>query len=169
MEVRLLNCRSKATKRVRQAQADINQRVQVPSVETGMKRGIALGCDPLKTSPYRVLRGLSRGRLRSVDRECAGRNASCVKGSSPVKLLLPWWPSESYDREGSIGCRRMADTTGVIDHGMYTRLMSEPGRSLRSGVHHRQDSLVGGQGLTAKSATSARGEVRSRHSSEEVG
>ena len=154
---------------MRQAQADINQRVQVPSVETGMTRGIALGCDPLKTSPYRVLRGLSRGRLRSVDRECAGRNASCVKGSSPVNRPVLWWPSESYDREGSIGCRQMADTTGVIDHGMYTRLMSELGRSLRGGAQHRQCSSADGQGVTAKFVASARGEVRSRRSSEEVG
>ncbi len=128
-----------------------------------------MGCDPLKTSPYRVLRGLSRGRLRSVDRECAGRNASCVKGSSPVKLLLPWWPSESTNREGNIEGHSTVGTTGVIDHGMYTRLMSELGRSLRGGVHLRQDSSVAGQGLIAKPAASARREVRSRHSSVEMG
>ena len=128
-----------------------------------------MGCDPLKTSPYRVLRGLSRGRLRSVDRECAGRNASCVKGSSPVKLNVPWWPSESTNREGNIDCRKMVGTTGVIDHGMYTRLMSELGSSLRGGAQHRQCSLAIGRGETAKSGVSDRGEVRSRHSSEEVG
>jgi len=126
-------------------------------------------CDPLNSSPYRVLRGLSRGSLRSVDRECAGRNASCVKGSSPVKRPLPWWPSEWTNREGSIGGRKTVGTTGVLDHGMYTRLMSEPGRSLRGGARLCQGFSVAKQGLIAKPATSARGEVRSRHSSNEVG
>ena len=56
--------------------------------------GRALSCDLPRPSRYRVLRGLSRGSLRSVDRECAGRNASCVKGSSPVKHPVPWWPSK---------------------------------------------------------------------------
>ena len=60
-----------ATPSVRLAQADINQRVEVPSVEIGMKREIAMRGVPQRPSPYRVLRGLSRGRLRSVDRECA--------------------------------------------------------------------------------------------------
>ena len=128
-----------------------------------------MSCDPLRTSSYRVLRGLSRGRLRSVDRECAGRNASCVKGSSPVKLNVPWWPSESTNREGNIGGQKTVGTTGVIDHGLYTRLMSELGRSPRGGAQHRQCSLAVGRGETAKSGVSARGEVRSRHSSEEVG
>ncbi len=71
-------------------------------------------------------------------------------------------------REGSIGGLPV-DATGVLDHGMYTRLMSEPGRSPRGGVHLRQGSKIAGQGLIAKSTMSARGEVRSRHSSEEVG
>ena len=40
---------------------------------------------------YRVLRGASRGVLRSVDRECAGRNAlSGVKVSSPDNPDLTW-------------------------------------------------------------------------------
>ncbi len=128
-----------------------------------------MSCDLRRPSRYRVLRGLSRGSLRSVDRECAGRNASCVKGLSPVKRHLPWWPSESNDREGSIGCRKTVGTTGVLDHGMYTRLVSELGRSLRGGAQHRQCSLADGRGVAAKFVASARGEVRSRHSSEEVG
>ena len=72
------------------------------------------------------------------------------------------------NREGSIGGLTV-DATGVVDHGMYTRLMSEPGRSPRGGIHLCQDSFMAVQGLIAKSAGSARGEVRSRHSSDEVG
>ena len=45
-------------------------------------------------SLYRVLRGSSRGALRSVDRNCAGRHASSVKGSSPDKHVFLWWPSQ---------------------------------------------------------------------------
>ena len=123
-----------------------------------------MSCDLRRPSPYRVLRGLSRGRLRSVDRECAGRNASCVKGSSPVKLNVPWWPSESTNREGNINGFNTVGTTGVIDHGMYTRLVSELGRSLRGGAQHRQCSLAIRRGEKAKSGVSVRGEVRSRRS-----
>jgi len=38
-------------------------------------------------SPYRVLRGSPRGALRTIDRECAGRNGPSVKGS-PVSPVL---------------------------------------------------------------------------------
>lgn len=131
--------------------------------------GTAMCCAPRSSSRYRVLRGLSRGSLRSVDRECAGRNASCVKGSSPVKHPVPWWPSKYLAAKATSTEIQTVDTIGVIDHGMYTQSVSEPGRSPRGGVQVRQDSLGAGQGLETKLATSARGEVRSRHSSEEVG
>ncbi len=130
----------------------------------------ALCCDGRSSSWYRVLRAArSRGRPRSVDRECAGRNAKGVKGLSPVKHPVPWWPSVYVAAKAASTGRLTVGTTGVVDHGMYTRLMSEPGRSPRGGAQTSQCFLAAGQGATAKFAVSARGEVRSRHSSEEVG
>jgi len=132
--------------------------------------GSAIGCDLPRTSRYRVLRAArSRGRPRSVDRECAGHNALCVKGSSPVRPAFPWWPSVYAAAKAASTGSLAVGTTGVLDHGMYTRLMSEPGRSPRGGAHQSQCSLAGGQGCNAKSAASAQGEVRSGHSSKEVG
>src|SRR5262245_24962925 len=82
---------------------------------------------------YRVLRAApSRGGPRSVDRDCAGRNANGgvegkvgVKGLSPDKQVVPWWPSR-YGRGQSIGRAKAAltfrvSTTGVLDHGMHRR------------------------------------------------
>ena len=129
----------------------------------------AVCCDWRSSSRYRVLRAArSRGRPRSVDRECAGHNASCVKGSSPVNHLVPWWPSV-YAAAKAASTALAVGTTGVLDHGMYTRLMSEPGRSPRGGAQPCQCSSAAEQGGVAKFAVSARGEVRSGHSSEEVG
>ena len=161
------------------------------------KLPLTSGCGPKGSSPvcgnifgsqYRVLRAEpSRGGPRSVDRKCAGRNASGVKGLSSDNHTVLWWPSQYEEakatltgprvrvRTAMVGAlrhtlqRRPVGTTGVLDHGMYTRLMSELGRSPRGGAHHRQCSLAGGQGVAAKLVVSARGEVRSRHSSEEVG
>lgn len=130
----------------------------------------ASGCARPRLSRYRVLRAArSRGRPRSVDRECAGHNASCVKGSSPVKRSVPWWPSVYAAAKAASAVFSTVGTTGVLDHGMYTRLMSEAGRSPRGGAHPSQCSSAAEQGGFAKFAVSARGEVRSGHSSEEVG
>ena len=123
-------------------------------------------CTP---SRYRVLRGLSRGKLRSVDREYVGRNASSVKVSSPVKQTVPWWPSKYVVAKATSASRKGADTTGVQVHGMYTTLMSEPGRSPRVEAQFSQCLLNHGQGLKAKFETNSLGEVRSHHSSDEVG
>jgi hypothetical protein len=123
-----------------------------------------------RASQYRVLRvALSRGSPRSVDRECAGRNASSVKVSSPEKHSVPWWPSK-YAAAKATSAMDFAGTTGVQVHSMYTRPMSEPGRSVwgvAQNVSPRHSA--GEQGLTAKPQVSAQAEVRSRHSSEEVG
>jgi len=121
-------------------------------------------------SRYRVLRGLSRGNLRSVDRECAGRNASSVKVSSPVKHFIPWWPSKYRAAKATSASRKGAGTTGVQVHGMYTRLMSEPGRSPKVEAHNLSQCLLDhGQGINPKFEMNPIGEVRSRHSSDEVG
>lgn len=148
---------------------DISLRRQRPSEEMDMTRRIALGCDLLRISPHRVLRGLSRGRPLSVERECAGRDAACVKGSSPMMLILSWWPSESSDRASSRSYRKTVGTTGFIDHGLYTRLRSERWRDLWGGAQRRQCLTADERGVSAKSEVSAQGEVSSRPCSEKVG
>ena len=135
--------------------------------------GAAMSCDLRSPSRYRVLRvAVSRGTPRSVDRECAGRNASSVKVSSPDRHAVPWWPSQYEEAKAAPTGYTHVGTTGVQGHGMYTRQVSEPGRSARSGaskfVSHGRSSSEG-QGLRTKSRARARAEVRSRHSSEEVG
>jgi len=139
-------------------------------------------------SPYRVLRvALSRGNPRSVDRECAGRNARSVKGSSPDSQCVPWWPSQYAEAKaasrryrskrrtptatsGEPTCEpRRIDTTGVLDHGMYTRPATERKRSVMGRATEIRPRLrVSGQGVTSKSKTRSIAEVRCSHSSEEV-
>ena len=59
------------------------------------------------SSWYQVLRvAVSRGTPRSVDRECAGRNASSVKVSSQGSHLFPWWPSQYEEAKGWIKAER---------------------------------------------------------------
>jgi hypothetical protein len=124
-------------------------------------------------SGYRVLRGSSRGELRSVDRNHAGRNAkpegSSVKGLSPVKLISSWWPSK-YGAAKATPKRKIfiikpVGTTGVRDHGMHERQLEERWRSPSSRA--RQLRLAG-RSLNAKSAMNFFGEVRCLHSSDEV-
>ncbi len=126
--------------------------------------GAAYGCDQRTSSRYRVLREvLSRGRPRSVDREYAGRNATSVKVSSPETHSLPWWPSTYEAAKATPAIRKDAGTTGVQVHGMYTWLMSEPGRSPTGGAHESsQCSLAHGQGMKAEFRASAVGEANLR-------
>ncbi len=145
------------------------------------------GASPVRGNPrlsredgsrYRVLRGLSRGRLRSVDRECAGRNAVSVKGSSPDKQLVLWWPSQYAEAKAASTLRRAPSgesspsrvgTTGVLDHGMYTRFATERERSASGRATQRPRSRVSGQGVKSESKTIPGAEVRCFHSSKEVG
>ncbi len=138
-------------------------------------------------SLYRVLRGSSRGALRSVDRECAGRNASSVKGSSPDNQVFPWWPSQYEEAKAASratrvpagtaprllterGQRLARDTTGVQDHGMSTRPAAERERSARSRTTFvRPRSRADEQGVTPKFQAILPAEVRCARSSGEVG
>lgn len=139
-------------------------------------------------SPYRVLRESPRGALRSVDRECAGRNAASVKGSSPVNQAVTWWPSHYEEAKAAsntrrVPCRtagrgaqrtsrlrRVKDTTGVHDHGMYTRPAAERERSARSRTTAAQPgSRASEQGVTTEFKAILQAEVRCSRSSEEVG
>jgi hypothetical protein len=138
-------------------------------------------------SPYRVLRGSPRGALRSVDRDCSGRNAKSVKVSSPDKQLFPWWPSvygaakavsdgprvpcvtAEVSPSGRTPQRRPSGTTGVQVHGMYRRPAVERERSARGRAMKRPRLRVSEQGVTTEFKTIPRAEVRCLHSSEEVG
>jgi hypothetical protein len=138
-------------------------------------------------SLYRVLRGSSRGALRSVDRECAGRNAISVKGSSPDNQTVWWWPSQYEEAKAASnatrtlsrvaprvlaerGQRLAFDTTGVQDHGMYTRPAAERERSARSRTTAvRPRSKASEQGVMPEFKAILLAEVRCARSSEEVG
>lgn len=137
---------------------------------------------------YRVLREvLPRGNPRSVDRKCAGRNAKSVKGRSPDRQDILWWPSQYAEAKavlesprvpagtvamslsGRIRQRRLSSTTGVHDHGMYTRSAAERERSARSRANVVRPRLrVSGQGVASESKTILVAEVRCSRSSEEV-
>ena len=123
-------------------------------------------------SGYRVLRGSSRGDLRSVDRNHAGRNAkpegSSVKGSSPDRRLISVMAEQVLRSEGSTGVGPVSPhgITGVQDHGMYKRRLLELGRSLKGRTRMFE---VNGQGFKTKSKTNLMREVRWSHSSWEVG
>ena len=129
-----------------------------------------------KYRQYRVLREASpRGGPRSVDRDCAGRNAEVgVKGLSPDNQPVPWWPS-SYDRDQNTGRAKAAlvdeaSTTGVLDHGMYSRPTSKRERSAQSRVEANRPWLRDvRQGVNAKSASILSAEVRCLRSSDEAG
>jgi len=139
-------------------------------------------------SLYQVLRLSPRGAGRSVDRECAGRNAISVKGSSPDKLLFLWWPSQYEEAKATprlervpIGAARKSvsystlqrpcrGTTGVQDHSMYIRSAAERESSVSSRTNYLPRSRVGRQGVMSESMpTILETEVRCAHSSEEVG
>lgn len=158
---------------------------------------LAGGCGPRGPSPvrgntlgsrYRVLREVpSRGGPRSVDRECAGRNAMSVKGSSPDKQNFSWWPSQyeeakaapidlgfpsgsvAYASSDSARPRHRIGTTGVQDHGMYTRSAAERERSATGRTNRRPRSRVSEQGVTSEFKTIPDAEDRCSRSSEEVG
>jgi hypothetical protein len=125
---------------------------------------------------YRVLRAApSRGGPRSVDRDCAGRNAEAgVKGLSPDKQTVPWWPSR-YERDQSTGRAKAAPapwvgTTGVLDHGMYRRPTAKRERSAESRVEaQRPWPRDVWQGVNAESASILTAEVRCPRSSDEAG
>jgi hypothetical protein len=129
-------------------------------------------------SRYRVLRAaLGRLNPRSVDRDCAGPKAkpkgSSLKGSSPDKPYVPWWPSNyaaakaiperSPARAKANGYANPHGTTGVQDLGMYRRLILELGISLRGRARMTRFS---GQRLKPKSKIIPSREVRCLHSSE---
>ncbi|MEO5969159.1 MAG: hypothetical protein ABIQ95_04465 [Bdellovibrionia bacterium] len=98
-------------------------------------------------------------------RNDAGRNAlSGVKVSSPVKQVIPEWPSD-YEEAKATSAQQCAGALGVQVHGMYRRLFQELGRS-PSAYSWRNTNCV--QDLKIKCAVMQGREVRWFRSSEEV-
>lgn len=134
----------------------------------------ASSCDSRALSRYRVLRGASRGALRSVDRECAGRNASSVKAVEPRQsarsvVAEQVWPSPGNRlSEGSTS--RMAGTTGVQDHGMYTQQVTVRLRSAAPlAASPRPKPAADEEGLRPNFQAMTSAEVRCSRSSDEAG
>jgi len=151
---------------------------KLPST-SGRATAERLTCRPVERKThcsYRVLRAASpRGGPRSVDRDCAGRNAEAgVKGLSPENQTVPWWPSR-YDRDQNTGRAKAAPvavtgTTGVLDHGMYRRLAAERERSAESRAEAKRPWPRGvRQGVNAESASILTADVRCPRSSDEAG
>ena len=119
---------------------------------------------------YRVLRA-AMGRLipRSVDRNCAGRNANCVKGLSPDKQIISAVAEQVLSSEGNIRPSNGSGTAGVLDHGMYRRLVAERERSAVGRVQRSEPGHVSTpQGLMPEWCITPTAEVRCSHSSDEV-
>ena len=136
--------------------------------------GAAFSCDLRALSRYRVLRGASRGALRSVDRECAGRNATSVKAVEPRQTVRSVVAERvcvcrgNSDSEGSIS--RKAGTTGVQDHSMYTRQVAVRLRSAASlVVSPRPKPATDEEGLRPNFPAMTSAEVRCSHTSDEAG
>lgn len=160
------------------------------------RRGDVPGGDPFRSlvsenterSLYRVLRLVSRGTGRSVDRECAGRNATSVKGIEPRQSV--------HFRGGRASMRKRRQHRPVtgFNFGVWRRRLriardpvteSAPPGSKTAACTSRPTaerersassrttnpgSRVGGQGVTSKSApTILAAEVRCAHMSKEVG
>jgi hypothetical protein len=145
-----------------------------PVCENRATGDAAMRCYLRAPSQYRVLRLLPRGSGRSVDRDCAGRNATSVKDVEPrqsahsVVAEHVSTTSESSVSEGNIS--REAGTTGVQDHGMYRRSMAEHLRSASGGVEAKRPwPQTEGQGLRPESEVIPGAEVRCLHSSDEAG
>ena len=139
-------------------------------------------CDLRAPSRYRVLREASpRGGPRSVDRECAGRNAKCsVKEVEPRQsarsvanqreVVAEHVSASPGDRlsEGSTG--REAGTTGVQDHSMHARQVAVRLRSAATlAVAPRPRPATDGEGLRPNSAAASSAEVRCPHRRVEAG
>lgn len=121
----------------------VERRSSSPARGNGATGGAASCCDSRALSRYRVLRVASpRGDPRSVDRECAGRNARSVKDVEPRKTVCSvanqrevvaehvWKSPGNRLSEGNTD--RKVGTAGVQDHSMHTRQVAVRLRSAAS-------------------------------------
>src|SRR5262249_52414611 len=115
----------------------------------------------LSPASYRVLREprVARGTPRSVDRKCAGRNAS--EGIEPRQTRVAVVAELVFDSEGDTEANGRS-TTGVQVHSMHTRLMLETERSRGGGRQVMRPARPLTQGRKPR-AGSHRREVRYRH------
>jgi hypothetical protein len=139
--------------------------------------GAAFSCDLRALSRYRVLRGTSRGVLRSVDRECAGRNATSVKAVEPRQSAMFRGGRAGMDDRLDSGHAKAAltllaeevGTTGVRDHGMHTRQVAVRLRSAASLVATPRPKPAADEGgFTPNFPAMTSAEVRCPHSSVEA-
>ncbi len=118
-------------------------------------------------SGYHSWRPSPRGSGRSRVRNDASRNAlSGVKVSSPVKQIVPEWPSVYIVSDAIMASAAKATPMRFpVGYGMYRRLFQELGRSPWM-ISWRKSSNP--QGVMPKWLAISRGEVRWFRSSEEV-
>ena len=138
----------------------------------------AFSCYHRALPRYRVLRAAPpRGGPRSVDRDCAGRNATSVKEVEPRQSFrFRGGRAGIVDRRNS-GHAKAAPasfsgrgTTGVQDHGMHGGPVAEHLRSARGKAETtRPRPETNGQGLRPEFVATLLAEVRYLHSSEEAG
>ena len=152
-----------------------------PVRENGATGEAAFSCDSRALPRYRVLRGASRGALRSVDRECAGRNAKfSVKEVEPRQsarsvanqreVVAERVSASPGNRLSEGNTSRKAGTAGVQDHSMYTRQVAVRLRSAAPlAVSPRPKPATDEEGLRPDFAVMTSAEVRCPHSSFEAG
>ena len=115
--------------------------------------GAAFSCDLRALSRYRVLRvATPQGVPRSVDRECAGRNATSVKAveprQSPRSVVAEHVCPSPGNRLSEGSTSREVGTTGVQDHRMHTRQVAVRLRSAAPlAVSPRPKPATGWEGL----------------------
>jgi hypothetical protein len=137
--------------------------------------GAAFSCDSRALSRYRVLRAASpRGRPRSVDIECVGRQATSVKAVEPRQSRRFVVAEHVYASPGNRlskgNTRREAGTTGVRDHSRYTRQVTVRLRSAAPlAVSPRPKPASHEEGLKPNFPVMTPAEVRCPQRSEQAG
>ena len=151
------------------------RRPSSPVRENRATGGAAFSCDSRALWRYRVLRAEPpRGCPRSVDRECAGRNATSVKDVEPrqsARSVVAEHVSTSPGNRLSEGSTsREAGTTGVQDHSMYTRQVAVRLRSAAPLVDSpRPRPVTDEEGLRPNFPAMTPAEVRCLHMRLEAG
>ncbi len=112
---------------------------------------------------YRFLRSGRQRPWRSVNREAVGRNESEVIELRHVVNRV-WVPRLYISSKAKLDSSEKRPT-GVREHGMLSKQVGEPRRSFLEGPQGQREV----QGLDSKTAFISSKEVRSSHSSKEVG
>ena len=151
------------------------RRPSSPVRENRATAGAAFSCDSRALSRYRVLRAAPlRGGPRSVDRECAGRNATSVKAVEPRQsscfVVVEHVLASPGNRLSEGSTSREVGTIGVRDHSMYTRQVAVRLRSAAPlAVSPRPKPATDEEGLRPNFPAMTSAEVRCPRSSEQTG